>query len=288
MTIEAFTQVRTIAPRYKALLVDLWGVIHDGQQMYPDVTETLEQLRTLDVTVIFLSNAPRRAERAIEGLDRFGVDRSLYHSVITSGEITYEHISSNAHNLGKKYYIIGPSRDDGLLSENKDYIQVTSPEEADFLIVTGFDHDASTLDEKMSEIEAGLQRELPLVCANPDLEVVRITGARALCAGVIADYYKEQGGTVYYFGKPYPDIYQKALSVLDIEDKSTIAAIGDNLHTDILGANQLGIDSFLVPSGILSDVFGIEHGELPNATTLLEYCKERSIVPTAALAAFNW
>jgi ribonucleotide monophosphatase NagD (HAD superfamily) len=54
------------------------------------------------------------------------------------------------------------------------------------------------------------------------------------------------GGEVVYFGKPYPEVYNQSI---DNKNKK-ILSIGDNLNTDIKGANLLNYDSLLISNGV--------------------------------------
>lgn len=166
------------------------------------------------------------------------------------------------------------------------YIKVADVKDAQFMIVTGFDNDDSTMEEKQHYLDEAIKLKLPLICANPDLVVVRQTGQRALCAGVIAEQYAKMGGQVIQFGKPYAQIYKQAMGLAGNPDKVRVAAIGDSLITDILGANDFGIDSYFIPGGIFGQELGIHHGELPPANKLHELCEGYKIFPSGVLAEF--
>lgn len=283
---QYYSNLSQITDKYDILLVDLWGVIHDGITAYPGVASALGALKAANKTVIFISNAPRRSSMAIEGLGRVGVADDLYDNVITSGEIVFEFLKSNPTAMpGNRCCIIGPSRDAGLL-DGLNYVIVTNPNEADFLVVTGFDNDDSTLQEKQPLLEQAIKLNLPLICANPDLVVVRQNGTRALCAGVIAEEYLRMGGQVRQFGKPYQAIYERALQIAGNPGKKRIAAIGDSLITDIKGANDFGIDSYLIPGGIFGAELGIVHGQMPEKHKLQKLCDSYEIVPVGILPEF--
>ena len=59
-------------------------------------------------------------------------------------------------------------------------------------------------------------------------------------------FLKKWGGEVLYFGKPYPEVYNQSI---DNKNKK-ILCIGDNLNTDIKGANLLNYDSLIISNGI--------------------------------------
>ena len=264
---------------YDAFIVDLWGVIHDGVATYPRVKETLQHLQNEGKTVVFLSNAPRRSHKVINALTSLGIDRLLYHDVISSGEAFFDYAAS--HPLGSQYLYIGPERDAGEL-DGLSYIRTEDASIASFALVTGFDQDSSTIEEKQPQLQAAITYHLPLYCINPDKIIVRISGEKALCAGVIAETYTAMGGVSHYFGKPYPAVYESCMRLLSTFDKKRIAAIGDSLDTDIKGANSVGIDSVLITGGILKAMVGEDKAKLE------KFCATHDISPKMALPAFVW
>lgn len=287
MNIERYSNISAIAEHYDAFLVDLWGVIHDGIETYDGAADCLKAMQQAGKKVIFLSNAPRRSSKAIEKLEELNIPAHLYDRVITSGEITHHYIRSGTHGFGKKYLMIGPERDNGLL-DGTDYQRVGNPADADFVVVTGFNNDDSNIDSIVPILENALDHNLPMICANPDLVVVRKNGKRDLCAGKIAEQYEIMGGTLRQFGKPYPEVYNHALTFLTDTYISRIAAIGDSLETDIRGANGKSIDAYLIPGGILGEHLGVEHGQLPDADRLQSLCDSYRVFPKAVLPAFVW
>jgi ribonucleotide monophosphatase NagD (HAD superfamily) len=87
-----------------------------------------------------------------------------------------------------------------------------------------------------------------MICTNPDLIVER-GNKRELCAGSVALIFEKMGGEVVYFGKPFPEVYNRSI---DNKDKKVLS-IGDNLNTDIKGANLLNYDSLIISNGVHKD-----------------------------------
>ncbi len=287
MAIEQYKNISEIIDNYDAFIIDLWGVIHDGIDAYPGVNVCLEQMKNKGKKVVFLSNAPRRAARAVEGLEKVGVPSSLYDHIMTSGEATHEYLKSGQHEFGKKFFMLGPQRDNGLM-DGTDYKAVSSTVEADFAIVTGFEDDGCTIKDVRTTLNELLENKLTLIWANPDIAIVRQSGVRALCAGAIAEEYKKMGCKTITFGKPYQGVYEKCFDYLQGLSKKRIAMIGDNLDTDIKGANNAGIDSYLIAGGVLGKDLGVEHGQLPPLEKLNKVCKKVGTAPKAVLPAFIW
>lgn len=283
--ISYHSDLSTISPLFDAFLVDLWGVIHDGAETYDGVHEALRKLKDLNKQIIFISNAPRRARMAVATLERLNIDKSYYDNIITSGECVFDYFKENGQKFSKKFLMIGPNRDDNLL-DDLGYQIVLDSKKASFAIVTGFNDDDSPIDEKMPVLHAIKEQGLTLFCANPDLQIVRKSGRVIPCAGVVAKQYEDMGGQVVSFGKPYQEIYNRAFSLLSGVKKERIAVIGDSLITDIKGANDFGVLSYLIPGGILSEKLSITHGQLPKIDKINEVCQAENIYPDGLLAAF--
>ena len=284
--------ITQIAHNYQYFILDIWGVIHDGQHLYPNVLEQLKYLRVLGKNICFLSNAPRRANKAAEVLDNLGIHKDLYDFIITSGEATYSFLQKNQKNFPKLqklignntveekyyYYYIGPPKDADLLN-GLNYFRTNQANKADFVVATGFDNDHSTIEEKLPQLKEAKKNNLTMICVNPDLIVVRQNGSKAICAGILAEEYKKMNGVVAYFGKPHLPVYQQVLKKIPIKDKKQILIIGDSLETDIMGANNNDIDSALIAGGILANDLKIKHGELPDQKLMNEICNKYLAFP---------
>jgi len=260
-----YKSVAEFVDLYDAFILDIWGVIHDGESAYPGVLETMRKLKQAGKEIIFLSNAPRRSSKVKKALARFGVTEDLYKDAVSSGEVAYQLFSRYCHSSESwnpaapldpglrrddniPYFYIGPEKDADLL-QGLNYQIVQKAADAKFVLATGFDNDDSTLQEKLPQIKEAMKADLKMYCVNPDLIVVRQNGTKMLCAGVIGEYYRDQGWEVEFIGKPYKQVYEYIQK--SFAPGARIAAIGDSLTTDIAGANNVGIDSILVLGGIL-------------------------------------
>lgn len=287
--------ITEIAKDYQYFILDIWGVIHDGNRLYPDVIKRLQYLRSLGKKICFLSNAPRRASKVAEVLNNFGITKDLYDFIITSGEATYLFLQDNRINSDKlhnlvginskpsySYYYIGPKKDADLLN-GLGYLPSKDASKVDFVVATGFDNDFSTIEEKLPQLLEARKYNLTMICVNPDLIVVRQNGMEMICAGLLALEYQKIGGRVAYFGKPYNLVYEQVFKLFFIEDKTKVAtkilAVGDGIETDILGANNNNIDSALIAGGILANELGIKHGELPNLDLIQKICDKYRSYP---------
>jgi HAD superfamily hydrolase (TIGR01459 family) len=240
-----------LASRYDALLCDVWGVLHNGREAYPGVADALGNFRAKGGHVLLLSNAPRPSTALPEMFRRLGIPPDVYDGILTSGDATRTYLASKA--LGEACYYIGPDRDLNLF----DGTGVTCVDEADaeFILATGpFDDEVEGPEDYRDQFGKLAARKLPFVCANPDIVVERGT-KHIYCAGALAALYEELDGEVVYFGKPHRPIYGVARDRLaeiagaPVAD-ARILAIGDGPMTDIMGANDAGIDALFITGGI--------------------------------------
>jgi HAD superfamily hydrolase (TIGR01459 family) len=245
--IKSFADI--IAP-YNFIICDIWGVLHNGISAFPEAHQALSLARAEDKTVILLSNAPRPSHDVIPQLDRLGVPREAYNTLVTSGDITQNLLRER---LGNNVFLLGPERDltifDGL------DMQPVALEKADFVLCTGlFNDEIETPDDYQPLLQNMLDRGLHMLCANPDLVVER--GSNLIyCAGAIAEHYAQMGGEVTLIGKPFEIAYEQTFATYEKlhgkkADKAKTIAIGDAIRTDIKGANQFGIASLFIAGGI--------------------------------------
>lgn len=273
-----------IAGGYDGFIVDLWGVVHDGVRPYPAALDALARLKGRPV--LLLSNAPRRAASAQNMLRRMAVEDGLYTAILTSGEATWLALRDRSDpwfaRLGTRVYHLGPQRDRSVL-EGLGLAVVDAPAGADFVVNTGPDDDKldpGSLEAFLPELDACLGAGLPMICANPDLVVMR-DGVRILCAGSLAVHYATLGGDVVSLGKPDPAIYRMALATMEVP-AGRVLAIGDSLHTDIAGAQGAGIDSLWVLGGIHAEALGHDD-ELASAEA-----RAQGLAPVAMMDRLAW
>jgi HAD superfamily hydrolase (TIGR01459 family) len=272
-----------LADRYDGFILDLWGVLHDGIAPYPAALDCLRHLAGRPV--LLLSNAPRRAESVRRTLRRLGIEDALYTNILTSGEATWQALRDRTNPwfaaLGARVYHLGPARDRGVM-EDLGLLRVETPAAADFVLNTGPDDERDTegMEAFTAELTACLDAGLKMICANPDLEIVR-GGQRILCAGALAAWYEARGGDVRWLGKPDPAIYHRALAMLGLPP-SQILAVGDSLRTDIAGAAGAGIDSVWILGGIHAEELRGDPELVTAAAAAV------ALMPKAVLPQFSW
>lgn len=284
---KIISSISEISKNYNYFIIDLWGVLHDGHKPYKNAVETLKILKNSGKKIALLSNAPRRAAKAKSVLENLGFSENLYDFLLTSGEITFDYVVKNyaADSSAERssYFYIGPEKDRDILNGTS-LVETNNAQAASFALVTGFNDWNSTFDERKPQADAALAAGLTLLCANPDRKVVKQTGEVQICAGLVAEYYGQQGGNVIYFGKPYKAAYEIIKNKFSIKNPAEVLCIGDSFHTDIKGGNDCGASSLLVAIGIHASEI-LESGNIN-----LEVAKKLSIaekaVPTYLISEF--
>jgi HAD superfamily hydrolase (TIGR01459 family) len=248
-------QAGALLSGYDVMLCDVWGVLHDGHRAFAPACEALLEFRARGGTVILVSNAPVPGERVAAMLDARAVPRQAYDGIVASGEIALRHIAEKGY---RRIYGIGPGERDAATFSQLTAERVTAINEADAILCTGLNDDVNeTADDYRPLLEKARARDLPFVCANPDL-VVDVGGKQFLCAGAIADLYERMDGAVFWAGKPHVNAYEAARAAAERVrgapvPRARIIAVGDSLRTDLKGAEAAGIDAVFVASGIHRD-----------------------------------
>lgn len=235
---EKSNPINTINIRqYDAFLLDIWGVIHDGDNLYKGVEEFLVKMKELGKPVILLSNAPRRKDVVMDFMfEKFGLQKDLYLTAVTSGEVFYETIK----NIENMIYI-GPKKD--IPNDRCQVANLSGPDfgigDQKYAIATGFIEDVQDIDSHRPVLKKLLENGVTMYCVNPDKVVVKINGTVLYCAGKVGEEYEAMGGKVIYFGKPYLSVYNYVFDFLSANGISgRILAVGDSLSTDIAGVRN--------------------------------------------------
>lgn len=234
------------------VIMDLWGCMHDGVTAYPAAIDVLRQLKQRGIPVALVSNAPRRTAVVLPRLAQMGISADLHAGIYTSGEMIWQHLATRAEDafrrLGRQVYVIGAT-EDGAFFSGTDCTLTGSIEAADFAIVFGVADEHARVADFAPVLDQALARGLTLVCANPDL-IVHRGGIAEICAGAIAEAYRDRGGRILIEGKPHPGIYRRAMADFGISDPARVIGVGDALRTDVAGADGIGGKSLLIAGGI--------------------------------------
>ncbi len=233
--------ISSIVDSYQLFYVDLWGVIHNGVSLHTEAIKVLKEITKKKKDYILLTNAPRPNHAVKSFLEKLGMEKEIRDHVFTSGEAALLYLNKNLKD--KNFYHVGPPRDFDLF-KGFEKMKLDNIENCEYILCTGLfdDHDDDLRYYKYL-FEKNIKKKM--ICANPDLIVDR-GNVREFCAGSVAMVFEKMGGEVIYFGKPYPQVYNQSIN----NKNKKILSIGDNLNTDIKGANLLNYDSLLISNGI--------------------------------------
>ncbi|QEN89865.1 TIGR01459 family HAD-type hydrolase [Labrys sp. KNU-23] len=279
---------REIASAYDLIFCDIWGVIHNGHRVFDGVADALIAYRRQGGTAVLVSNAPRPAQSVVPQLDRLGLPRECWDAIVTSGDVTRAQIAAVA---ARKLFHLGPDRDrplyDGLGIRFAD-----TPEAGEVVVCTGLFDDTTETPETYGDMLAGFKaRDVPMICANPDLIVDR-GGTIIYCAGALAEAYRAIGGEVAICGKPYQPIYDAAFeTAASLRGKQTSSArtlaIGDSVRTDLAGAAAIGCGALFISGGIHALEAGHE-GDGVDPEALAAFLADKGVIPDAVMPRLIW
>jgi HAD superfamily hydrolase (TIGR01459 family) len=268
-TLRYVDRLRDLVAEVDVVFSDIWGVVHNGLESFPEACAALRTLREQGRTVVLITNAPRPADSVQRQLRKLGVADDCYDAIVSSGDLTRLYIAERA---GQSTFWLGPQRDNAIYRELD--VSLVPLDRADYIVCTGpFDDETETAEDYRAMMQEALARRLTLVCANPDIVVER--GDRLVyCAGAIAELYREIGGEVLFYGKPHRPIYDRAMAIAQQlrgapTPLSRVLAIGDSVRTDLAGAQGFGIECLFVTRGIHADAFdGIDRLDSAEAKKL--------------------
>jgi HAD superfamily hydrolase (TIGR01459 family) len=254
-TLHFVENLREIVGGVDVVLSDIWGVVHNGLESFPEACEALHTYRSRGGTVILITNAPRSADSVQRQLRKLGVADETYDAIVSSGDLTRLYVADHP---GRRVFWLGPEHDNSIY---RGLNPLLAPlEEADYIVCTGlYDDETETAEDYRGMMLKARERKLTMVCANPDIVVER--GDRLIyCAGAIAELYRELGGEVIFYGKPHRPIYERAMALASERrghqiERGRVLAIGDSVRTDLAGAREFGIDCLFVTRGIHSEEF---------------------------------
>jgi len=282
--IRIISGLSDIAGEYDALVCDVWGVLHNGKEPFLAAADALRKFRADRGPVVLLSNAPRLVPTLMKQFETIGVPLDCFDAVVTSGVAARDDLLWRTRDKTLPMLHLGPGRDCDVF-EGLNVAEVEA-DQAEIVLCTGLYHDDHETPDDYAELLAKLkEKELTMLCANPD-QVVQRGGQLVYCAGALARAYEKIEGEVVYFGKPYPAIYDLALETMRQTTRRTITrvlAVGDAMETDLKGANAMGFDALFIAHGI----HAAELGEM-TTETLVQLFEKTGVNARAAMRELVW
>jgi HAD superfamily hydrolase (TIGR01450 family) len=249
--------VLELAARYDAVLLDAYGVLVDGRGALPGARELIDALRARgDSFFVVTNDASRLPETVAARFESLGLAVSA-DRVVASGSLIAPYFAANALG-GARCVVLGPE-DSRAYVERAGGTVVTV--EADFDAVVACDEAGYTFLDTVDALLTGLFRRfeagatVALIQPNPDLIYPKSPGAYGFTCGAatllleaaLARRFPDRAPTFARLGKPNRAIFDEACRRAGSRN---VLMVGDQLETDIAGAQAAGLDSALVDGGI--------------------------------------
>ena len=245
-TDQYINTLNAIEKKYETYIIDVAGVIWDGENSYPSSIETVNRLIEHQKQIIFLSNSPWPSSHLKKQLIDLGIKNNFY--AVSSGDLLH-HLLNTILQYTTIYHL-GRNREHSILKEIS--IRLTdSIENAQAIIVSCFVEGDEDKEQFNTDLQIIARCKKPIYCPNPDIIAQQGTLLR-YPSGYFAQKIINYGGSVIHLGKPTQEIYHfitQKHPYIQINQEKTIM-IGDTIETDICGAINFGIDSVLVLTGI--------------------------------------
>jgi len=284
-----------ISDSYGGFLIDQWGTLHDGRALFPDTLDALKHLKDRGKQIILVSNSGKRAQDDQARLAAMGLSESLYDHSVTSTEVMWQGLKDRHTQgllrdvaVGDRCYLISRGQDTHGLDDIDDLTLVDDIESADFILLTGSDAPEKTLEADYDPLlKKASRQQIKMICANP-MKTMTVGSAVQMGSGAIAARYAEFGGVVTSIGKPFPSIFQYAMTLFDDLYPSQICVIGDSLHYDVRGAQYLDMDCALIANGVHKGSFSKvqNRADIHKMLTILK--KNYGAEPTYFIPKFHW
>jgi len=289
--VKRIDYISEVIDQYDLLIVDQWGVLHNGQTGYSFAIKCIENLIKLKKTLIIISNSSKRKNTTINRLPILGFNKHHFSEVLTSGEMIWQNLDTKSDRFFKKlgqrgYHLTDKTKKDSLnYVDGLKYDFVDNIEDADFIL--GCTTTPSLRkNDYVTLLEKGISKKIPFICANPDYETVESSSQNLIiCMGTIADLYRDLGGSVYILGKPSIEIYIEATKKFNKINKKRMLAIGDSIYHDVKGAINFSIDSLLITSGIHNSFFDQLNPKWDNTN---QFLSKFNIKPTYLCSKFQF
>lgn len=241
-----------LAGLHEAVLLDQFGVLHDGARAFPGAADCVARLRAGGARIAVVSNSGKRAAPNAARLAALGFGPSLFEAVITSGEICRDllaaEIAAGRLGRGARVFVVARGADRSAL-EGLALRETARPDIADALLIAGAEPERTGLDAYAATLAPLAARGAPCFCANPDLRMYA-AGAVTFGPGAIAQRYAAAGGPVRWIGKPGAAIFAAALAALGVADPARALMVGDSVAHDVAGAAAAGCGWALVAGGV--------------------------------------
>ena len=257
---QALDSLAEIASDFDAIILDQWGVLHDGTVPYPGVIAAVRSLQAGGVRLGVLSNSGKRSAPNVARIAEKGFAPDLWDVVMTSGEALWRDFASGSITGTRCFVLAAQPEDAARWAEGLSIALVPDIADAEAVIIMGLAEDERAPDPAVLEAWKAevLARGLPVYCSNPDKTSPRAGGRLVTSPGAIAADWQAAGAQVTYYGKPHAPVFRALEAALDLPP-DRLLMVGDSLEHDIAGGDGAGWSTAFIRGGIhAQDFIGAE------------------------------
>ncbi len=248
---EIITGLQQVADRFDHVLLDQWGVLHHGKDVFVEARDCVATLHAAGKTIIILSNSGKRSAANVGRITKSGLPADFYDGVLSSGEVAWQGLRDRKAmpftTFGRRCFLQSRDKDHGVIDGID--LERVDLDAADFILLSGLDDDQTDIGSWRNRLAGAATRAVPMLCANPDLTMFTAHGLLP-APGALAQAYEGLGGSVFYVGKPHRVVYDAALRMLGNPAPERVLMIGDSIDTDVSGGRGAGILTLMITSGV--------------------------------------
>lgn len=251
LAVNATSKSLEILLQYDVIFSDVYGVLHNSREVLPNVVNTYSALIAAGKKIVLISNAPRPSKVTLSKVHELGLTQLTH--IATSGDHFIAEYQKKSLDIFKQPGFIHGFEVNGDLTNDIDFNRTMNIDEAGFILLLSYTFNAENIMQDEQLFKKAIELGIPAICPNPD-KIVDAAGTASYPSGAYAQFYRQLGGEVYYYGKPYKEIYEFAKNKFSINESAKAIMIGDSMETDVQGANNIGIDSLLLLTGVTKNI----------------------------------
>ena len=233
-----------IGNQIKALILDMDGVLWRDTQPIGDLPEIFSIIQTQGWGVVFATNnATKSTDQYVDKLKTFGIQVKS-DQIVTTASTTGNYLKMNFP-AGGSVYVIG---EEGLLTTLEEFGFYHS-EDHPLAVISSLDRNLTY--QKLRAATHLINAGVLFIGTNPDRALPTPEGLIPGAGSILAALEKATGKKAKVLGKPFPDMFQLALSRLQVLPSEALV-VGDQLETDIVGGSAAGCSTALVLTGVSS------------------------------------
>lgn len=251
------SNISQIADQFDVIVLDQWGVLHDGTSPYDGAIDALTELAERGTRLAVLSNSGKRADLNLARIAEKGFQSNLFECVMTSGEALWQDASQSVLKSGRAFAISAKPDDAPQWAAGLNMTFTTELTKADFVLIMGLpEGDDAPLTTDLDRLRDDIiGQRIPIYCSNPDRKSPRAGGALAVSPGALAHAIADAGATVHFYGKPHAPVFRAIEKSMNVSPDRCLM-VGDSLEHDIAGAANAGWQTLFIRGGIDIVAFG--------------------------------